>query len=147
MVCKVCGRSIGNEEANYCEYCGTSLRNNTSINEGDNIQEQDYRSTEKKEVVPEENEKTISFGSWVATMLLPFIPFIGIFVYLVMMCIWAFGSDTPKTKKNWARASLVVGVVVFILFIFMMATTLMDILNSGVDLESYMNSYMNNYMK
>ena len=26
MICKVCGRTIGNEEANFCEYCGASFR-------------------------------------------------------------------------------------------------------------------------
>ncbi|BCJ93141.1 hypothetical protein acsn021_07100 [Anaerocolumna cellulosilytica] len=145
MICKVCGRSIGNEEANYCEYCGTSLRNNTSVHVSDSIQEHNKKNPERNEVVSEENEKTISFGNWVATMLLPFIPFVGIFIYLIMMCIWSFGSDTPKSKRNWARASLVVGVIVFIIFMFMIATTLMDILNSGVDLESYLNNYMKQY--
>ncbi len=26
MICKVCGRTIANEEANFCEYCGASFR-------------------------------------------------------------------------------------------------------------------------
>lgn len=26
MVCKVCGRTIANEDANFCEYCGASFR-------------------------------------------------------------------------------------------------------------------------
>ena len=26
MICKICGRTITNEEANFCEYCGASFR-------------------------------------------------------------------------------------------------------------------------
>ena len=26
MVCRTCGRQVSNETANFCEYCGTSLR-------------------------------------------------------------------------------------------------------------------------
>lgn len=145
MVCKACGRSIENEEANYCEYCGTSLRSNATIVQNDTIQERNDKSSENSKVNAEDNETAISFGNWVGTMLLPFIPFVGIFIYLVMMCVWAFGSDTPKSKKNWARASLIVGVIAIIIILFMVTTTMMDILNSGVDLETYMNGYMKQF--
>jgi hypothetical protein len=135
MVCKACGRNTANENANYCEYCGTSFRENIPI------KQEDYGVAREQsmEVNNEENEKSISFGNWMGTMLLPFIPIIGIFIYIVMMFVWAFGSDTPKSKKNWARASLIISVVAIILFIFMFASTMMDIMNSGMNIQEYMN--------
>ena len=30
MVCRACGRTIANEDANFCEYCGTA----TNVNRG-----------------------------------------------------------------------------------------------------------------
>ncbi len=137
MVCKACGRSSANENANYCEYCGTSFRENIPI------RQEDYsigreQSTETESVG---NEKPISFGNWMGTMLLPFIPIVGIFIYIVMMFVWAFGSDTPKSKKNWARASLIVSVIAIILFVFMLTSTMMDIMNSGLSIEDYMSEF------
>ncbi|MGB8453074.1 MAG: zinc ribbon domain-containing protein [Anaerocolumna sp.] len=136
MVCKACGRNTANDNANYCEYCGTSFRENIPV------KQEEYRVVSEPasvEVNNEENEKPISFGNWLGTMLLPFIPIIGIFIYIVMMFVWAFGSDTTKSKKNWARASLIISVVAIILFIFMFASTMMDIMNSGMNLQDYMN--------
>ncbi|WMJ90048.1 hypothetical protein [Anaerocolumna sp. MB42-C2] len=135
MVCKACGRNTANENANYCEYCGTSFRENIPI------RQEDYSIGKDKsmEIESTGNEKPISFGNWMGTMLLPFIPIVGIFIYLVMMFVWAFGSDTPKSKKNWARASLIISVIAIILFVFMLTSTMMDIMNSGLSIEEYMN--------
>ncbi len=138
MVCKACGRSAANENVNYCEYCGTSFRENIPIRQESYSIEREQQSAE---VNNEETEKPISFGNWMGTMLLPFIPFIGIFIYFVMMFVWAFGSDTPKSKKNWARASLIVGVISIVIFIFIFASTMMEVMNSGLNIEDYMNEF------
>ncbi len=138
MVCKACGRNSANENANYCEYCGASFRENMPFR-----QESYSVITEQPDtrVDNEENEKSISFGNWMGTMLLPFIPIVGIPIYVVMMFVWAFGSDTPQSKKNWARASLIVSVLGIILFIFAFTYTMMDIMNSGVNIEDYMKEF------
>ena len=44
-----------------------------------------------------------------------------------MLCIWAFGSSTPKTKSNWAKAQLIfvaIGVVLSILLSTVMSATI-----------------------
>lgn len=138
MVCKACGRNSSNENANYCEYCGTSFRENTSFNQEENVSANTQQVVQARN---ENDEKTVSFGNWMGTMLLPFIPIIGIFIYIVMMFVWAFGSDTPKSKKNWARASLIVSVAAIILFVFMFTSTMMDIMNSGMDINQYMKQF------
>jgi uncharacterized membrane protein YvbJ len=138
MVCKACGRNSASENANYCEYCGTSFRDNIPI------KQEDYQTVNTQPIVEtskEENEKPISFGNWMGTMLLPFIPIVGIFIYIVMMFVWAFGSDTPQSKKNWARASLIVSVIAIVLFIFMFTSAMMELINSGMDINQYMSEF------
>lgn len=138
MVCKACGRNSASENANYCEYCGTSFRENIPL------KQEDYQAVSAQPIVEtnnRESDKPITFGNWIGTMLLPFIPIVGIFIYIVMMFVWAFGSDTPQSKKNWARASLIVSVVLLILFAFMFTSAMMEIINSGMDISQYMKEF------
>ena len=129
MICKACGRDMVNENANFCDYCGTSFRKDGSI-----IQETTPNATREqqqniKEITNEEIEKPISFRNWMGTMFLPLIPFIGIFIYIVMMFVWAFSSDTPESKKNWARANLIVTVISIVLLLFIFSSAIMEIMN------------------
>lgn len=137
MQCKVCGRNTANENANYCEYCGSSYRDNVPGNT------ESYSISNSQPVINSNNETTekpISFGNWMGSMLLMFIPIIGFFIYLVMMFVWAFGSDTPQSKKNWARASLVVMIICLVLFLFIISSAVAELMNSGVNINDYMNS-------
>ena len=59
----------------------------------------------------EEVETADSVGSWMLTILLAGIPLFG----LVYILILAFGSGRSASKKNWARATLVWGIIAFIL--------------------------------
>lgn len=141
MICKACGREKVNDNANFCEYCGTSYREDGSIiqeasSTGMNAQQQNI-----KEIKNEENEKSISFGNWMGTMFLPLIPFIGIFIYIVMLFVWAFSSDTPESKKNWARATLIITVIGIVLLIFIFSSAMMEIMNSGLSFEEYMAQF------
>jgi hypothetical protein len=144
MVCKACGRNATNENANFCEYCGTSFRENMTNQHLENLGGGNTLGNNVNESIIIENtehEKPISFWNWLGSMLLPFIPILGFFIYPVMLLVWSFGSDTPKSKKNWARASLVSIIIVIILFIFMFTSTIMDIMNSGLNMEDYMNQF------
>ena len=47
-------------------------------------------------------EKPVSVGEWMLTLLLMVIPLVN----LIMLFVWAFGSNTPKSKANWAKATL-----------------------------------------
>lgn len=142
MVCNACGRNTNNEAANYCEYCGTSYRDNMFLKQEENktyvTQQDGHQDTNEKS-----DEKPISFVNWMGTMLLPLIPFVGPLIYIVMLFVWSFSSDAPKSKKNWARATLIITVIVIILFVFMIASTMMEFLNSGMNLEDYMGQMYN----
>lgn len=136
MQCKVCGRSTVNDNANYCEYCGSSYRDNITTNP------ESFSIPNNQPVMNTNNEtteKTVSFGNWMGSMLLMFIPVIGIFIYLVMMFVWAFGSDTPPSKRNWARASLIVMIISIVLLIFVFTSAVTELMNSGININDYMS--------
>ncbi len=70
-----------------------------------------------------EVEPVITLGEWVLTILITCIPCVNI----VMLLVWAFGSSTPKTKANWAKAQLifvVIGVVVSMILSAVMGASL-----------------------
>jgi hypothetical protein len=50
---------------------------------------------------------------WLITIIISYIPIVGI----IMLFIWAFGSDTPETKANWAKAMLLFYVLMIVLSI------------------------------
>lgn len=59
-------------------------------------------------------DSELTIGSWVVTLLITFIPIVG----LVMLFVWGFGSSTPTPKKNWALANLIwyaIGIVLCVL--------------------------------
>ena len=65
----------------------------------------------------EEVETADSVGSWMLTILLAGLPIFG----LVYILILAFGSGRSASKKNWARATLVWGIIGFILVLVLYA--------------------------
>lgn len=51
----------------------------------------------------------VTFGNWMLTLFLTFIPVVNI----IMLLIWAFSSSTPASKSNWAKAALLWMVIFF----------------------------------
>ena len=62
-----------------------------------------------------ETYRPVSIGNWVLTMLLMCIPFINI----ILLFVWAFGSNTEISKANWAKATLIWFLLGFIIWIVM----------------------------
>ena len=65
----------------------------------------------------EEAETADSVGSWMLTMLLAGIPLLGLAYVLYL----AFGSGRSASKKNWARATLVWGIIGSVLVLVLYA--------------------------
>lgn len=126
MKCNVCGRHTQNEEANFCDYCGSSFREQKaaaldSVPKeqknpfiiGQNIQvkqmpvnnnmAQAYTGTQQNQ----ETEKPVSLLNWLGTYGIFFIPVFGVFAFFIMLFIWAFAGNAPASKRNWARATLI----------------------------------------
>lgn len=70
-------------------------------------------------VVTPVNTTEMTVGQWVLTIFLSGLGIIG----LILLFVWAFGSDTPTSKKNYARAMLIwqaIAVGLIILFYIVM---------------------------
>ncbi len=82
-----------------------------------------------------ENNEQMTVGDWIVTYLLMIIPIAN----LVLLFIWAFGSDTKKSKKSWAKATLIfmaVGIVLSILISTLVAIAGFNMFN-GMSRYSY----------
>lgn len=55
----------------------------------------------------------VTTGNWMLTTLLMFIPVVNI----ILLFVWAFGSNTPVSKSNWAKASLIWGLIGIALYV------------------------------
>ena len=60
-------------------------------------------------VYDDEDYNEISTGEWIVSLILSYIPLIG----LIMLLVWAFGGGTSPTKANWAKAQLFIVVAIF----------------------------------
>ncbi len=145
MICRACGRLIANEQANFCEYCGTSVDemrgersyeyaqgNQTAQGQmyGNTLNSAAYKTPEQE--MPQglvgtllgtaggpEKEGSMTTLQWVVIMLLPYIPMIGTFAYLIVLLVWAFGKTASKSRRSWARATLIVLIVAVSMLMFM----------------------------
>ena len=51
----------------------------------------------------------VTVGEWLITYLILAIPIVG----LIMVFVWAFGSDTKPSKKSFFQAQLIVFLIAF----------------------------------
>ena len=91
-------------------------------------QQPQYAAPQQPQYIPPQsvNEKPVSVGGWIGTILLTCIPCVG----LIMMFVWAFGNGNT-TKKNWARAGLIfmlIAVVITLILVFALGASLSSIL-------------------
>ena len=70
-------------------------------------------------------EKVIGIGEWIVTLILTAIPIVG----FIMLLVWAFGSNTPTSKANWAKASLIM-MLIGIVFAIMLFGTIVAMISS-----------------
>lgn len=63
--------------------------------------------------------QNISTKDWMITTLIAAIPVVG----FVMLFVWGFSGNTPASKANWAKASLLwlaIGIVLSLFFVFVL---------------------------
>ncbi|MCD8043258.1 MAG: hypothetical protein LUE98_18615 [Tannerellaceae bacterium] len=65
---------------------------------------------EYQEPFENKNISIVSVSNWILTLLVLFIPIANI----IMLFIWAFNSSTPLSKSNFAKAALIVWVVLLL---------------------------------
>ena len=59
----------------------------------------------------------VKTGEWLVTYLITAIPLVG----LIMLFVWAFGSETNPNKANWAKAILLWFLILTGLYIIIIA--------------------------
>jgi len=65
---------------------------------------------------PTLNTQTLSAKEWALTIFISGLPLVG----LIMLLIWAFSEDTNIHKKNWAKGSLILMLIIFaIMLVFL----------------------------
>ncbi len=73
-----------------------------------------------------EDTSVMSIKDWVITLIITAIPLVGI----VMLFVWAFGSDANLNKRNWAKAALITAAIFAVLY-FVVFILFMGLIFSG----------------
>ena len=58
-----------------------------------------------------ENNRTLDAREWALTIFISSLPLIGI----IMLLVWAFSEDSNIHKKNWAKGTLILWIIGFII--------------------------------
>lgn len=82
---------------------GTTNTTNTTTTTNNMGGYQGQMPSYSQPVVTPVNTTEMSVGQWVLTLFLSSLNIIG----LILLFVWAFSSDTPISKKNYARATLI----------------------------------------
>lgn len=114
MLCNKCNSDIP-ENSFFCPVCGAYTTNdfqqpNTNYDPSSATRYMNMNQVSKQDDEP------VSVGMWLGIFLINLIPCIGCLVYIILMFVWAFGNNTKKTLKNFAKAQLII-LLVFVCFI------------------------------
>lgn len=118
MICKVCGRTIANEAANFCEYCGASFRpgmdNNIAEDITRNLSGENQEGNQYMSGYTQANSHQGQSSQGMESRVNPSKGFIGGLFD---------SSDRPMTLGNWLIIYLLpfipmVGTVLFLVVLF-----------------------------
>jgi uncharacterized membrane protein YvbJ len=140
MECPKCGANVENG-TQFCSKCGAEVLAAQPVMAGSAPQPQFTQNSHsapppqpQNYVQPQRPVKTkespMSVGSYILTMIVFAIPILNI----IMMFVWAFGSNVNRNKKNFSRATLIlllIGIVLSIIFSILAGTALASIFNSS----------------
>ena len=130
MICNSCGANFP-DKSTFCTFCGAkSIPIPTSAQQynqypQNNIPQQNTYQSYNQQSIPNmmplytsiQDTTPISPWGYIGYMLLFGIPIVGI----VMMFVFAFGSNTNVNLKNFARAYLLYMLIVVILYLIIFA--------------------------
>ena len=68
------------------------------------------------ETIETQNQKPLSVKDWLVTLLLMAIPIVGI----VLLFVYAFGSNENVNRQNWAKAQLIMLAIVMVLVVLIL---------------------------
>jgi len=116
--CSNCGTSLA-PGAVFCNNCGRSQSPSQAQSQVYSQPSSSYSPPPQTNYYNTTNlnsnsfkDKPLTVGEFIITFILMGIPLIG----FIMMLVWAFGSETNTNKKNLARAVLIMGVIIGVLY-------------------------------
>ena len=117
-VCSVCGRKNPIEGANFCYYCGASLREHGVEKEefkpeAESVQAETAAAAEGTDVT--HVKRPFTTLHWLGLLLLLLIPPYGWVAFLVIALISAFGANATEERRAFAKAFLIFAVIAIIL--------------------------------
>lgn len=145
--CQNCG-NIFEDDVNICPRCGTqyiaiqSVQPEQTDNGGYAQYQQpqpqpqpQYGQYQQPQYMPPQQpyqppaEQPMGVGAWLGTILLTSL--FGI-ISLVLLFVWAFGTDVPTAKRNYCRAMLILELIGVVLSIGIILLLVFVFANSGV---------------
>lgn len=75
-------------------------------------------------------ESEMTVVGWLWRMCIPIIPCAGIIIYVVLLCLWAFGKKQTEAMRVWAKAALIATAIQLVFFgvIFLVVQLNVDVL-------------------
>lgn len=127
--------------ANQSKYGNQYQSYNNGYNQQYNTQyQQTYNSQPVPPVAPPygtPDTQPVSIGGWIGVMLLSCLPLIN----LIMLFVWAFSSSTKKSLKNYARAALIMFLIVAVITVIASVV----LIACGVNIFSELFNQVNYY--
>lgn len=97
--------------------------------------QQPYQQSQQMRMIPPDATTT---SEWVLNLFLVAIPVLG----LILLLVWAFGSKTAPSKKNWARANL----VWLLIGIFIAIVLTVVAIALGIPVQDYFMNYLKSFL-
>ncbi|MDO4882999.1 MAG: hypothetical protein Q3975_06590 [Oscillospiraceae bacterium] len=137
MICRNCGGEYPDYKDN-CPNCGTRNPNvsynsqySAPKNSGNrNGGQYDYQQPVNTVYVNEPDvhyDEHVSIGGWIGRWIVMCIPIVNI----IMLFVWAFGGSRKYSLKTWARARLLLALIVIIALLI----TVIVLAVSGVNVQ------------
>lgn len=114
-----------NQQSNGYQNQNMGYQNNGYQNSGyqnNNYQNSNYQNNGYQNTGYQPNnyddyndESVMTMGDWILTLIVGFIPCVGFILYLV----WAFSRTGNVNRRNYCRASLIVGAVVIAIYVIL----------------------------
>lgn len=114
--CDSCGAALV-EGAKFCKNCGREVSAAAPASAPPPQQTYYQAPPQQQPYYPQQDTSPMTVGQFVATFLIQCIPIVGI----IMLFVWAFGSDTNINRRNYARAMLIILAVGVALYIVLFA--------------------------
>jgi len=114
--CDSCGAALV-EGAKFCKNCGREVSAAAPASAPPPQQTYYQAPPQQPPYYPQQDTSPMTVGQFVATFLIQCIPIVGI----IMLFVWAFGSDTNINRRNYARAMLIILAVGVALYIVLFA--------------------------